>query len=547
MAEDSKQAFDPDATVKQPVAQGEAAYDPDATVRQPIPALPDGDPEATVTGPLVAGDAPSSGATPAFDPDATDRLPVFDPEATVQMPQPPKPARGNPFAPKAPPEAVQANLSALGGINPLVAMANPILAAVPQIRRTLRHPDPDGLRTSLREQLEGLEMSAVSAEIADDTVSAAVYALCALLDEAAASTPWGRQWTEQGLLQTLRGESGGADSFFALLERSEAAPDENADLIELLYLCLALGFEGRYRGSDEGRRELDGIRGRLYAAIARRRPRPEALSERWRTPAAQAAMDAALATAARATAARAEAEVAAKAAGAPAPRPQGFSLARLPRRAIWSAVAGIVGAAIVLYMLSLRLLEEQTRDALATKPSYRAKTAAKAPADAPSSAPAPATAAPAAGSAAPAAPAAGSAAAVLAQALKGQPVEITEQGGSVKLALRLDRQFASGSDQPSAPLRASLLRLARALDGVPGAIVVVGHADSSPAGTHFASNSDLSLARARAAALAMAPALKDPGRVGAEGRGEAEPAAPNDTEANRARNRRVVVFLRAAP
>ena len=60
----------------------------------------------------------------------------------------------NPFAPKSPPETIQANLSSLGGVNPLVAMANPILAAVPQIRRTLRHPDPAALRASLRDQIE---------------------------------------------------------------------------------------------------------------------------------------------------------------------------------------------------------------------------------------------------------------------------------------------------------------------------------------------------------------------------------------------------------
>ncbi|MCC6472628.1 MAG: DotU family type IV/VI secretion system protein, partial [Burkholderiales bacterium] len=519
MAEDSKQAFDPDATVRQPVADGEASYDPDATVAQPLLPLSEADPEATVTGPLAAGGAAASEERPAFDPDATDRLPVFDPEATVQAPKPPKPVRGNPFAPKAPPETIQANLSALGGINPLVAMANPVLAAVPQIRRTLRHPDPAGLLQGLRDQLEGLEMSAVSAEIPDDTVSAAVYALCALLDESAASTPWGRQWTEQGLLQALRGESGGGEGFFALLERIEAAPEENADLLEFLYICLALGFEGRYRGSDEGRRALDQVRERVYATVSRRRPRPDALSERWRTPAAQAAMDAALATAARATAARAEAEAATQIAVAAEP-PARFSLARLPRRAIWSAVAGIVGASIVLYMLSLRLLEDQTRDALATKPSPRVK----------SSAPAPAAGTPAASAAMPAtgqaAPPAGSAATALANALKGQPVDVVDEGGGLKLSLRVDHQFRSGSDQPSAQLRAALRKLGPALDRVPGAIVVAGHADASPAGTHFASNRDLSLARAQAAASAMAPALKDPNRLSAEGRGDAEPVAP---------------------
>lgn len=552
MADDSKK-FDPDATVTQPAAgvgastepdpeatvtqpmPALAAVDPDATVSQPMPAISGDDPEATFTGPLarIAAAAAAEVADPNFDPEATDRRPAFDPEATVRSPKSAKPARNNPFAPKAPPETLQANLSSLGGLNPLIAMANPVLAAVPQIRRTLRHPDPAGLLASLREQLEGLEMSAVSAEIPDDTVSAAVYALCALLDESAASTPWGHDWVSAGLLQAMRGQSDGAEGFFAQLEAAETAPEANADLIEFYYICLALGFEGRHRGSEGGRQALEQLRNRLYATVAKRHPRPEGLSERWRTPSAQAAADAALATAARATAARAAAEAAAKTSGSIAAQPEGFSLSRLPRRVVWSAVAGIVGASIVLYMLSLRLLDDQTRSALATKPSYRAAAVATTTAD------------PAAPAAQGAADAPDAPAAALAKALSGTPVEIAADGGNVKITPRLDRQFALGGDQPSAELRALLRKLGPALDRVPGAVVVVGHADASPAGTHYSSNNDLSLARARAAAQALR--LTDAKRASAEGRADAEPIAPNDTDANRAKNRRVVFLLKPAP
>lgn len=534
MAEESKQAFDPDATVAQP-----AAPDPDATVSQPILL----DPEATVTQPIAAPDpeatftgvkprepdAESTDRRPAFDPDATDRRPAFDPEATVRAPVRPKRKR-NPFEPKAPPETIQANLSALGGLNPLVAMANPILAAVPQIRRTLKHPDAAGLRASLKDQIEALETSAVSAEIDDDTVSAAVYALCALLDESAAATPWGQDWIDDGLLKALRGESGGAEGFFAQLERLSAAPERNADLLEFCYICIALGFEGKYRAAEGGRQALDGVRNQLYGLIARRRPRPDALSEHWRTPAAQAAADAALQTAARANAARAAAEAAARDAETtipPSAAPRG--LARLPRRAIWSAVAGVVGASIVLYMLALRLLDEKETSALATKPSARvtaADTAATAPA--------------------PAAPAPASAASALAQALEKLPVTVSETPGGLALRIADDRQFATGSNQPALQLRALLPQIAAALDKLPGAIVVVGHADATPPGAHYASNAALSEARARSAARLMAPKLADPKRLVIEGRGDAEPLAPNDTDANRAKNRRVALLLKVA-
>jgi len=525
MAEESKQAFDPEATVAQPPPAAEPAIDPDATVTQPMPAL---DPEATVSGPLRAdADPEATDRLPAFDPEATDRRAAFDMETTMRARFPGK-LRANPFAPKSSPETVQANLSALGGINPLVAMANPILAAVPQIRRTLKHPNPASLQASLRDQLEALETSAFSAEISDETIDAAVYALCALLDESAAATPWGRGWVENGLLQALRGESSGAEGFFARLDRLSQEPDRNADLLEFFYICMALGFEGRYRGAEGGRQELDQVRERLYAQIARRRPRPEALSPSWRTPASQAAADAALLTAARANAARAAAEAAARAAETVPQADAGpgrFALARWPRRAIWSAVAGIVGAVLVFYMLALRLQDNASRDAAApTKPGIKVSTADTAQAPAAAAAPA----------------------AALASALAGVPVKVTQSAGGVTLELQEQRQFASGSATPAAPVRALVQKIAQALDRLPGAIRVDGHADATPPGTHYASNAELSAARARAVAQIMSTKLADPKRLAAEGRGDGEPIAPNDTEAGRAKNRRVVIQLRPA-
>ncbi len=538
MAEESKQAFDPEATVAQPikvaepdpeatVAQPVKLADPEATVTEPVNLV---DPEATVSGPILKADPEATDRIPVFDPDATDRRPAFDPEATVRRASERGKLRANPFAPKSPPETIQANLSSLGGVNPLVAMANPILAAVPQIRRTLRHPDPAALMASLRDQIESLELSAASGEIADDTLNAAVYALCALLDESAAATPWGQKWTEHGLLHALRGESGGAEGFFTQLDLISAEPDKNADLLEFFYICLALGFEGRYGGAQGDKPALQQVKDRLYDLIARRRPRPDALSEHWRTPASQAAADAALRTAERANAARAAAAAAAAVPAQRANAPGRYALSRWPRRAIWSAVASIVGASLVLYMLGTRLQEDEARDAMAPlKPGSSPQTAQ-------------------ATSAAPAAPAAPSApagrAAALTAALAGLPVAVNEDAQGITLALRDDRQFAPGATLPSAQAGALLQKIAAALDRLPGGILVIGHADATP--PRNGTNAELSAARARAVARVMAKALADPRRLATEGRSDAEPIAPNDSESNRAKNRRVTIRLRTA-
>src|SRR5215510_7333006 len=89
-----------------------------------------------------------------------------DVEATVALPTPGR--RRNPFDPVLDRPASAADLNALGGLNPLIEAANPILAAVPQIRHALRHPDPIGLRVRLRGQLDAFERAAHAAGIAED-------------------------------------------------------------------------------------------------------------------------------------------------------------------------------------------------------------------------------------------------------------------------------------------------------------------------------------------------------------------------------------------
>ena len=499
MAEDSKWPFDPEATVRQPAG----VLDPDATPILPVAPLKEPDPEATLQGQAAFDPEATAPTQPAFDPDATfnpaQRVALEDPEATIRIPSPGKKRKRNPFAPHGRIENLQANLSALGGLNPLIALANPILGVVPQVRRTLKHPAPEILRGTLREQIESFQTSATFADIPSRQVEWAVYALCALLDESAASTPWGADWADKGLLHELRSESGADEGFFALLDRLTNDPDGNAELIEFFYVCMALGFEGRFRKADGGaRHELGRVRDRIYSLISRRRSRPrDGLSEHWRSP-----LDPLWA--------KQPDRPAAPHAAAPVER-----VRAMPLRAKLSAAAAILGTVLVGYLVAIRLPVSHSPE-----PSG---SAAEKPAD---------TATPAAQ------------ASVLAQDLA--PVAaVSEKGGTARIELRSPRPFAVGAANPAAELRPAIARIAKALDKAPGAIVVIGYADATPA--HLRSNQDISLARARTVAGMISGALSDPSRVRIEGRGDAEPVAPNDSDENRAKNRRVVIEVRKAP
>src|SRR5947207_9500676 len=203
---------------------------------------------------------------------------VDDADATVVLPTPGR-KRTSAFAPAIERQAAAADLAALGGLNPLVEAANPILAAVPQIRHALRHPDPAGLRARLREQVDGFERSAIAAGIPDDQMQTARFALCALLDDSAAATPWGREWAS--LVKEIEGQDDSAEQFFTRLDEMLAAPEGHVELLEFFYVCLALGFEGKYRSGD--RQGLVQTRTKVYEFIEQRQGKKSTqLSARWR-------------------------------------------------------------------------------------------------------------------------------------------------------------------------------------------------------------------------------------------------------------------------
>ena len=61
------------------------------------------------------------------------------------------------------------NLAALGGLNQLIAFANPILSAIPQIGVARSHPDPERLKETLQDLVEAFEAGAGKAGVSDAT------------------------------------------------------------------------------------------------------------------------------------------------------------------------------------------------------------------------------------------------------------------------------------------------------------------------------------------------------------------------------------------
>ena len=133
----------------------------------------------------------------------------------------------------------------------------------------------------------------------------------------------------------------------------------------------------------------------------------------------------------------------------------------------------------------------------------------------------------------------------LEQSTRGTNVEVSRTADNqLKVAVPNDVSFATGSAAIRPPLRDVFDPFAASLRDDPNAYLsIVGHTDST--GTD-AINDPLSLERARSVRDYLIDRGVPASHIQVAGRGDREPVADNGTEAGRARNRRVEIFLREA-
>ena len=83
------------------------------------------------------------------------------------------------------------------------------------------------------------------------------------------TTPWGSRsdWSKASLLSRFHNETFGGEKFFQLLERLSRDPIKHVAMLELMYLCLSMGFEGKYRVMERGGVQLETVRDALYRQI----------------------------------------------------------------------------------------------------------------------------------------------------------------------------------------------------------------------------------------------------------------------------------------
>jgi type VI secretion system protein ImpK len=382
-------------------------------------------------------------------------------------------------------------IGALGAINPLMSAANSLLMMVPTLRTASQPSNVTSLRTRLIEMIKDFDAATVKLGTPDEQRNIARYGLCTVIDEAIQMTPWGSSsnWANQSLLIHFFKENWGGEKFFQILDKMSEAPARFVELLELFYVCLSLGFMGRFHlAGAPGRQAAADLRDRLYLIIRRGRSETDrTLSNHWMG-----------------------LEVDAR-------RFKGF--------AVFGLVAGVgalLGLAIfawysyalggLLGQLNLQQLEIKRTELspVAMAPAAKPRLAQ-----------------------------------LLSAEVTAKKLEVRDFKLESVVTVLGETVFESGSAVPTAKAVELMQAVAKALDQVEGQIVVTGHTDNVPTRTlRYASNFALSKERATNVKSLIAGQLRDGTRIGAEGKGDTEPVTSNATAEGRAQNRRVEISLR---
>ncbi|MDO6610156.1 MULTISPECIES: type VI secretion system protein TssL, long form [unclassified Shewanella] len=375
--------------------------------------------------------------------------------------------------------------------NPIVDFAGTLLSICTQLRTSAQHDDIDTLRVHCVELIKNYEQQLRSADVSAEDIKSARYCLCCFIDEVVLNSPWGEQsyWASDSLLSTFHNETLGGEYFYTLLDASLRQPEQKCNLLELMYLCLTLGFVGKMRVEPQGDQQLEALRERTFLVIqSTKDDLHRELSPSWRQNIASNQTF-----------------------------EQPFPL--------W-VIGALFGVLLLFIYLGFRYsindysstAYKQLTSIVPWEDTVEEQLISR------------------------------DEALLLQQLLQTEIsknlLEVEQLTDRVRIRIEAGELFASGNTQPRSDFEAILAKIARTLEGTSGKILITGHTDDEPIFTSkYPSNWHLSLARATSIGNVLAQNASLRGRLWPEGRGESEPRVANDSEQNRAFNRRIEIDL----
>jgi type VI secretion system protein ImpK len=150
----------------------------------------------------------------------------------------------------------------------LADLASESLILILQLRATDDYGNAESLKNRIIEMFDRFEHNARNTGIDNEKVRLAKFALIAFLDETIISSSWNQKdsWLTEPLQLKIFDTFNAGEEFFNYLSELRQRSSSNKDLLEIFYLCLALGFKGKYQlqSPENLRRVIDDLNIELH-------------------------------------------------------------------------------------------------------------------------------------------------------------------------------------------------------------------------------------------------------------------------------------------
>lgn len=155
------------------------------------------------------------------------------------------------------------------GLNPLADTASFLFSMLGKLKQIKNYRPLITLQAELLAEVHAFEEQAKNRGYHPEYVIVCRYLLAATFDDVISHTAWGGQgqWDNYSLLTAFHQDTNHQEKFFAIMERAVKDPKQYIDLMEVMYLCLSMGYKGQYRGTEHNQYQLDLITNNLYQYI----------------------------------------------------------------------------------------------------------------------------------------------------------------------------------------------------------------------------------------------------------------------------------------
>ena len=401
-------------------------------------------------------------------------------------------------------EALRAKGLGKGGpSNPLLAAAANLLILFGRLRTGMVEMQAVPLMEHVSREIDQFERNAIQAGADPHEAQVGKYALCGTADDIVQNLPGTDRgvWVQYSMVARFFNKRDSGVGFFQEAEKAMQAPGQRFALLELMLVCMSLGFEGQYRTLPNGSVELSRIRAAIYETLRRVKPRPdEDISVNWTA----------------------------------VPLKGKRRFGGLP---LW-IYASIAAVLLVSVFAGLSTLIARDGSAVVATLNEMHPNAANISLVRPEVTITPFVAENdttqldriAAG---------------LAPQIADGSVEVGERGNAIFVRVGNALLFGSGSANLKPEFEPLAGEIGAVLEQEPGPIKVEGYTDGRPMGTtgRYKNNQELSEARATVVTNKLLEYLSDPERIEIVGRGPSDPIGDNQTAEGRAKNRRVEILI----